>query len=77
MVYAFKCRFGKKKLRKAKNIAYFIVNRSSSMTIDCKTLQKVWLGKPTDYSDMRIFGCTAYFHVRESKFVPEPRRLFS
>jgi hypothetical protein len=30
----------------------------------------VWSGSPYDYSQLRVFGCTAYAHVDNGKFKP-------
>jgi len=43
------------------------VNRSPNTSIKCKTPEEVWLGKPADYSNLRVFGCPAYVHVNEGK----------
>lgn len=48
---------GKKFWAKSINTSCFIVNRSPSTITDCKTSQDVWLIKPTNYFDMRMFGC--------------------
>nr|GEV97066.1 retrovirus-related Pol polyprotein from transposon TNT 1-94 [Tanacetum cinerariifolium] len=63
--------FGKFKEWKTKvekwtvNIASYLVNRSPSTAISLKTPQEVWSSKPSDYSDLRIFGCPAYAHVND------------
>nr|GEZ42520.1 retrotransposon protein, putative, Ty1-copia subclass [Tanacetum cinerariifolium] len=54
------------------NTASYLVNRSPSTAIGLKTPQEVWSSKPSDYSDLRIFGCLAYAHVNDGKH--EPRR---
>jgi hypothetical protein len=36
---------------------------------------EVWSGKPaTDYDFLHVFGCPAYFHVRESKLDPRAKK---
>ena len=45
------------------NTISFIINRSPSSTIDFKIPKEVWLGRPIDYSSLKIFGCPAYVHV--------------
>lgn len=42
------------------NMACYLVNWSPSTAIELQTLVDVWSGTPTDYSDLRIFGCPAY-----------------
>jgi hypothetical protein len=32
-----------------------------------KTSIEVWSGSPTDYSQLRVFGCTGYAHVDNGK----------
>ncbi|GJZ93812.1 retrovirus-related pol polyprotein from transposon TNT 1-94 [Tanacetum coccineum] len=54
----------------AVNTASYLVNRSPSTAIGLKTPQEVWSGKPSDYSDLRIFGCPAYAHVNNGKHEP-------
>nr|GEV40152.1 retrovirus-related Pol polyprotein from transposon TNT 1-94 [Tanacetum cinerariifolium] len=49
--------------------------RSPSTAIGLKTPQEVWFGKPSNYSDLRIFGCPAYAHVNDGKRnAPRPAR---
>ncbi|GJY90494.1 retrovirus-related pol polyprotein from transposon TNT 1-94, partial [Tanacetum coccineum] len=52
------------------NTASYLVNRSPSTTIGLKTPQEVRFGKPSDYSDLRIFGCPTYSHVNDGKHEP-------
>ena len=40
---------------KAINMACYIVNRTPSAPLNFKTLEKVWLDTPADYSDLKIF----------------------
>jgi hypothetical protein len=37
------------------NIACYLVNRSPSTSIDCKTPYKVWSNTPVDYSNLKNF----------------------
>ncbi|KAH9678410.1 hypothetical protein KPL71_025698 [Citrus sinensis] len=57
----------------ALNTACYLVNRSPSTAIECKTPIELWSGRVTDYSKLRIFGCVAYAHVKQGKL--EPRAL--
>jgi hypothetical protein len=45
------------------NYACFVTNQSLAAGIDFKVSEEVWLGKPIDYSMLRIFGCPTYVHV--------------
>jgi hypothetical protein len=49
------------------------INCSPSTAIDKKTPIEVWSGSPYDYSQLRVFGCTAYAHVDNGKL--EPRAI--
>ncbi|KAH9765484.1 hypothetical protein KPL70_001889 [Citrus sinensis] len=53
--------------------ACYIVNRSPSSRINFRTPIELWTGKPTDYSNLRVFGCPAYAHTKQGKL--EPRAL--
>ncbi|KAH9684612.1 DNA (cytosine-5)-methyltransferase 1B [Citrus sinensis] len=50
-------------------IAY-LINRSPSSTLGFKTPQELWSGKPPDLSNLRIFGCPAYAHIKQGKLEP-------
>ncbi|KAH9744680.1 hypothetical protein KPL70_003806 [Citrus sinensis] len=54
-------------------IACYLVNRSPSSAIDFKTPIEMWLNRVANYSDLKIFGCPAFAHVKQGKF--EPRAL--
>ncbi len=52
----------------AVSYAGHLINRLPAAANEGKTPMEVWSGKPaTDYHYLHIFGCPAYFHVRESK----------
>ena len=55
-------------------IACYIINRSPSIVIECKTPEDVRLGSPTDYTNLQIFGCPAYAHVNDGKIEPRARK---
>jgi ATP-binding cassette subfamily B (MDR/TAP) protein 1 len=44
--------------------ACYLINRSPSIPLDKKTPIEVWSSTPADYSQLRVFGCTAYAHVK-------------
>uniref|UniRef100_A0ACD5XBE3 Uncharacterized protein n=1 Tax=Avena sativa TaxID=4498 RepID=A0ACD5XBE3_AVESA len=54
----------------AANTACYLINRSPSIPLEKKTLIEVWSGSPADYSQLRVFGCTAYAHVDNGKLEP-------
>ena len=43
--------------------AFYLINWSPSMEIDCKILEEVWTGDSCDYSNLKIFGCEASMHL--------------
>ena len=45
----------------------YLVNWSPSTFIEKKTVQEVWFGSYSDYSDIKIFYCATYAGV-DSKF---------
>ena len=49
------------------NMACYLVNQSMSTMTDLKTPIEVWFGNPTDYSNLRIFGCPVYAHIDNGK----------
>ncbi|KAH9657805.1 hypothetical protein KPL70_023225 [Citrus sinensis] len=59
-------------LRKAEAVttAAYLINRSPSSALGFKTPQELWSGKPPDLSNLRIFGCPAYAHIKQGKLEP-------
>jgi hypothetical protein len=51
----------------AYNYAYFVTNRSPCKMIDFMVLKELWMGKPVDYSVLKIFDCPAYIHVQSEE----------
>ncbi|KAK8944625.1 hypothetical protein KSP39_PZI007680 [Platanthera zijinensis] len=49
------------------NTTCYLVNQSPSMSLNLKSPQEVWLGRPVDYSDIHIFGCHVYTLVQDSE----------
>ena len=43
----------------AASTACDLINRSPNIAIDRKTPIEVWYGSPADYSQLRVFSCTA------------------
>ncbi|KAH9753275.1 hypothetical protein KPL71_015010 [Citrus sinensis] len=44
--------------------------RSPSTALGFKAPQEFWSGKPPDLSNLRIFGCPAYAHLKQGKLEP-------
>lgn len=57
----------------AVNTAWFLINKSPSSAIEMKTPDEIWYGRTSDYSKLKVFGCTAYAHIKQDKL--EPRAL--
>lgn len=53
----------------------YIINRSPALVIEFKTLNKVWLGDPSNYANLQVFGCPTYYHVKEEKLEPRSRKV--
>ena len=47
--------------------AFYLVNWSPSVAIDCKIPEEVWIGHPFDYSNLKIFGCEAYALIHKNQ----------
>ena len=47
----------------AASTACYLINRSPSISINKKTPIEVWSSSPANYSELRVFCCTAYAHV--------------
>ena len=55
--------------------ASHLINRLPSTAIDGKIPLEVWSGKPVmDYDFLHVFGCPAYYHVKESKLDPRAKK---
>ncbi|KAH9727063.1 retrovirus-related pol polyprotein from transposon TNT 1-94-like protein [Citrus sinensis] len=52
-----------------------LVNRLPSAAIGGKTPMEIWSGKHAqDYDSLRIFGCPAYYHVKDGKLDSRARK---
>ena len=66
---------GKEFWAEAVTYACHLINRLPSTAIDGRTPLEVWSGKPVnDYDSLHVFGCTAYYHVKESKLDPRAKK---
>ena len=54
--------------------AIYLINRCPSGAIQMKTPEEMWTGRPADYSRLRVFGCTAYAHIRQDKLEPRAEK---
>jgi len=66
-------RMSKRFWAEAANTACYLINRSPSIPLNKKTPVEVWSGTPADYSQLKVFGYTAYAHVDNGKL--EPRAI--
>ena len=58
----------------AVNTACYLINRGPHTGLNLKTPFELWSGKSADYTNLRIFGCTAYYHVNEGKLEPRAKK---
>jgi len=58
----------------AVSTACYLINRGPHTGIKCRTPAEMWSGKSADYSNLKIFGCTVYYHVNEGKLEPRARK---
>ncbi|KAJ4710008.1 Retrovirus-related Pol polyprotein from transposon TNT 1-94 [Melia azedarach] len=58
----------------AVSTACYLINRGPHTGINLKTPFEVWSGKLADYSNLRAFGCTVYYHVNEGKLEPRAKK---
>ena len=58
----------------AVSTACYLINRGPHTGIHLKTPYEMWSGKSADYSNLRVFGCTAYYHVSEGKLEPRAKK---
>lgn len=49
---------------------YYLVNLSLSSAIDFKRPHEKWTGQPTNYGNLKAFGCSAYAHISQGKLAP-------
>ena len=70
-MYVVQCQFIEEFWAEALAYACYLVNRLPSSAIWGKTPLEVWSRKTTaDYDLLRVFGCPAYYHVKEDKLDP-------
>ena len=55
--------------------ASHLINRLPSTAIGGKSPLEKWSGNPAkDYDSLHVFGCIAYYHVKESKLDPRAKK---
>ncbi|KAH9699088.1 Integrase catalytic domain-containing protein [Citrus sinensis] len=65
----------KKFWAEAVSYASHLVNWLPSAAIGGKTPMEMWSGKyAQDYDSLRVFGCPAYYHVKDGKLDPRARK---
>lgn len=66
---------GRQYRAKAVTYASHLANCLPFVALEDKTPLEVLSGKPaSDYDSLHIFGCPAYYHVRESKLHPRAKK---
>ena len=60
-------RLGKELWAEAVGTACYLVNRSSSSTLDENNPQEVWTGKKPSLTHLKVFGCDAYVSCSKGK----------
>ncbi|KAG7558728.1 Integrase catalytic core [Arabidopsis thaliana x Arabidopsis arenosa] len=58
----------------AVNTTCYLINRGPHTGILCRTPTEMWSSKSADYSNLKIFGCTVYYHINEGKLEPRARK---
>ena len=58
----------------AVNTACYLINRAPHTGIECQIPYEVWSGSSVEYSNLKVFGCTAYYHVSEGKLEPRAKK---
>jgi transposase InsO family protein len=61
---------GRQLWAEATSTSYYLINMSPSTTIEKKTPMEVWSVSPLDYSQLKVFGFTAYAQVDNGKLEP-------
>lgn len=48
-------------------IVYYLINRSLCVTLNFKTVEKLWSKRPPQLNHLKLFGCLAYIHTNKGK----------
>ena len=54
--------------------ACYLINRCSSAALTFKTPQEIWIGKPPEYSHLKVFGCSTYAYIKQDKLQPRAKK---
>lgn len=73
-MYAIQCKIEQLFLGEGSYYCLLLDQRSPSAAIEFKTPEELWIGKPPNYENLRIFGCTAYIHTSEGKLEPRSKK---
>lgn len=55
----------------AAETACYLITKCPSIALNFKTPQEIWIGKAPSLNHLKVFGCSAYAHIRQDK--PQPR----
>lgn len=58
----------------ALNTIGYLINRWPATAIRLKILEDILLGKPTNYSTLRVFGCPTCYHIKDDKLKPQAKK---
>ena len=74
-MHVIQCQFTKYFVVEAMTYAYYLVNRLSASVIGDKTPSEAWSRRVAqDYDALWVFGCLAYYHIKEDKLGPRARK---
>lgn len=59
----------------AAKITCYMINRCPSTALNFKTPQEIWTGKAPSLIHLKVFGCSAYAHVRQDKLEPRAKKF--
>lgn len=54
--------------------ACYLINRCPSTALEFRTPQELWSGRKPINSHLRVFGCSAYAHIRQDKLQPRAKK---
>lgn len=63
-------RMNKRFWAEAANTTCYLINMFISIPLNKKNPIEIWSGISADYSQLRVFDCTAYAHVDNEKLEP-------
>lgn len=52
----------------------YLINRGPHLGINLQIPYEVWFGKSANYSILRAFDCTVYYHVSDGKLEPQAKK---